>query len=100
MTAQAAVGEDVVELALTSLARKDLSQRGHRLQLYHWQFAMFGLSRPVWLLGSVSLATDLASEAISPLLPFFLTNVLSAGAISVGIIDGTAEAANSLLKIV
>jgi MFS family permease len=55
--------------------------------------------KPVWLLGWVSLATDVASEAIYPLLPFFLTRVLSAGAISVGIVEGAAEAANSILKI-
>jgi MFS family permease len=60
---------------------------------------MLGLPRPVWLLGWVSLATDAASEAIYPLLPFFLTRVLSAGAVSLGIVEGAAEAANSLLKI-
>src|SRR5438034_8576001 len=61
---------------------------------------MFQLPRAVWLLGWVSLATDAASEAIYPLLPFFLTRVLSAGAVSLGVIEGAAEAANSLLKIV
>ncbi len=60
---------------------------------------MRGLPRPVWLLGWVSLATDAASEAIYPLLPFFLTRVLSAGPVSLGIVEGAAEAANSLLKI-
>ena len=57
------------------------------------------LPRPVWLLGWVSLATDAATEAIYPLLPFFLTNVLGAGAVSLGLIEGAAEAANSALKI-
>ena len=55
------------------------------------------LPRNVWRLGWVSLATDAASEAIYPLLPFFLTQVLGAGAISLGIVEG-AEAVNSLLK--
>ena len=59
----------------------------------------FGLPRPVWFLGWVSLATDAASEAIYPLLPFFLTQVLGAGAVSLGIVEGAAEAANSVLKI-
>jgi hypothetical protein len=58
-----------------------------------------GLPRPVWLLGWVSLATDAATEAIYPLLPFFLTTVLGAGAVSLGIIEGAAEATNSVLKI-
>ncbi len=60
---------------------------------------MFDLPRSVWLLGWVSLATDAATEAIYPLLPFFLTQVLGAGAVSLGIVEGAAEAANSLLKI-
>ncbi len=58
-----------------------------------------GLPRPVWFLGWVSLATDAATEAIYPLLPFFLTTVLGAGAVSLGLIEGAAEAANSVLKI-
>lgn len=57
------------------------------------------LPRPVWLLGWVSFFTDLASEAIYPLLPAFLSSVLGAGAFALGLIEGVAEAANSLLKI-
>lgn len=53
----------------------------------------------MWLLGWVSFLTDTASEAIYPLLPLFLTRVLGAGAMSLGIIEGVAEAANSILKI-
>jgi MFS family permease len=58
------------------------------------------LPATVWLLGWVSFFTDLASEAIYPLLPLFLTRVLGAGAMSLGVIEGVAEAANSALKIV
>jgi MFS family permease len=61
---------------------------------------LFKLPRAVWLLGWVSLATDAASEAIYPLLPVFLTQVLSASAVSLGIVEGAAEAANSFLKII
>ncbi len=60
---------------------------------------LFSLPRPVWLLGWVSLATDSATEAIYPLLPYFLTVVLGASAVSLGIVEGAAEAVNSLLKI-
>ena len=59
-----------------------------------------GLPWPVWLLGGVSLLTDAATEAIYPLLPFFLTQVLGAGAVSLGVIEGVAEATSSILKIV
>src|SRR5437660_7857436 len=60
---------------------------------------MLRIPRPVWLLGWVSLATDAASEAIYSLLPFFLTQVLGATAVSLGIVEGAAEAANSFLKV-
>lgn len=60
---------------------------------------MLGLPRPVWMLGVTSLCTDTASEAVYPLLPFYLTRVLGAGAVSLGLIEGFAEATSSLLKI-
>ncbi len=58
-----------------------------------------GLPRPVWMLGITSLCTDTASEAVYPLLPIYLTRVLGAGAVSLGLIEGFAEATSSLLKI-
>jgi len=60
----------------------------------------FGLSRPVWLLGWVSFFTDAASEMVYPLMPLFLTQVLGASAMSIGVIEGVAEGASSILKIV
>jgi MFS family permease len=60
---------------------------------------MSRLPRNVWLFGWVSLATDSATEAIYPLLPYFLTHVLGASAVSLGIVEGAAEAVNSVLKI-
>lgn len=54
----------------------------------------------VWLLGVVSLLNDVASEAIYPLLPFFLTTVLGATAVSLGLIEGAADAISSILKII
>ena len=59
----------------------------------------FNLPRPVWLLGWVSFFTDMATEMTYPLLPVFLTRVLGASAMSLGIIEGVADAANSVLKI-
>jgi MFS family permease len=59
----------------------------------------FGLTRPVWLLGWVSFFTDMASEMVYPLLPLFLTQVLGAGAMSLGVIEGAADAASSALKV-
>ena len=59
----------------------------------------YGLPATVWFLGLGALFNDTASEAIYPLLPLFLTSVLGAGAFSLGVIEGGAEAANSILKI-
>jgi MFS family permease len=68
--------------------------------VFNRRSALAKLPKPVWLLGWVSLATDAATEAIYPLLPFFLTQILGAGAVSLGIIEGAAEAVNSILKII
>jgi MFS family permease len=45
------------------------------------------------------LLNDVATEAIYPLLPFFLTTVLGATAVSLGVIEGAAEAISSVLKV-
>lgn len=60
----------------------------------------FTLPRPVWLIGWVSFFTDAASEMVYPLLPLFLTRVIGAGAMSLGVIEGIADAASSVLKVV
>src|ERR1051325_9023392 len=44
------------------------------------------IPRPVWFLGLTSLFTDAATEMIYPLLPVYLSQVLGAGALSLGII--------------
>lgn len=54
----------------------------------------------VLALGVVSLLTDLSSEMIYPLLPLFMTSVLGAGAVSIGIVEGIAESMSALLKVV
>jgi MFS family permease len=61
---------------------------------------MHRIPRPVWLLGWSSLFTDAATEMIYPLLPVYLSRVLGTGPLSLGIIEGVAEAVNSALKIV
>ena len=56
------------------------------------------LSRTVKVLGLVSLFTDASSEMIYPLLPIFLTSVLGASAVFLGVIEGVAEGTASILK--
>lgn len=52
----------------------------------------------LWL-SIVSLFTDLSSEMIYPLLPFFLTTTLGAGAAFLGVVEGIAETTASMLKL-
>jgi MFS family permease len=59
-----------------------------------------GIPRPVWLLGWASLFTDAATEMIYPLLPVYLSRVLGASAVALGLIEGAAEGVNSLLKVI
>jgi MFS family permease len=53
----------------------------------------------VWTLGFVSLLMDLSSEMIHALLPVYLVAVLGTSMLSVGIIEGVAEATASIVKI-
>ncbi len=63
------------------------------------QKSFLGLSKNVRNLGWVSLFNDISSEMIYPLLPLFLTQVLGAGVIFVGLIEGIAESVSSFLKL-
>ncbi len=63
-----------------------------------WKRAVRG---NVALLGVVSLLTDFASEMVYPLLPVFLTGLVTPAAVAVyiGVMDGLAESLSSFLKI-
>ncbi|MGE5624587.1 MAG: MFS transporter [Bacillota bacterium] len=53
----------------------------------------------VWTLGCVSLLMDTSSELIHSFLPVFLVSVLGAGTLTVGFIEGTAEALALVTKV-
>jgi len=59
-----------------------------------------GITRNIFIVGLVSLFTDLSSQMVFPLIPLFLTTVLGCGAYAVGIVEGAAETTASLLKVV
>jgi len=58
------------------------------------------LPRNVWVLGVTSFLTDVSSEMLINLLPLFLANVLGAGTVVIGLIEGLAESVASLLKVI
>jgi MFS family permease len=60
----------------------------------------YGLTANVLVLSVVSLLTDVSSEMILPILPFFLTQVLAADAFIVGLMEGLSEGAVSFMKLV
>ncbi|PTY36603.1 MFS transporter [Saccharospirillum sp. MSK14-1] len=53
----------------------------------------------VWVLGFVSLLMDVSSEMIHSLLPLYLVGVLGASALTLGLIEGFAEATAMMLKV-
>jgi MFS family permease len=58
----------------------------------------FKIPKQVFILGMVSLFTDIASEMLYPVTPIFLTTVLGASMAVVGMIEGIAEITAGLLK--
>jgi MFS family permease len=53
----------------------------------------------VWALGFVSLFMDVSSEMIHALLPIYLVTVLGASMLTIGLIEGVAEAVAMIVKV-
>ena len=53
----------------------------------------------VWALGFVSLFMDLSSEMVHSLLPIYMVTILGTSALTVGIIEGIAEATAQITKV-
>ena len=53
----------------------------------------------VWALGFVSLLMDASSELVHSLLPIFMVSVLGASMVTVGVLEGIAEATASVAKV-
>jgi MFS family permease len=58
-----------------------------------------GLPRGIWALGFVSMFMDISSEMVHSLLPVYLVSVLGASTLTVGFIEGVAEATANITKI-
>ncbi len=56
------------------------------------------ISKQVFILGMISLFTDIASEMLYPVTPIFLTTVLGSSMALVGVIEGIAEVTAGILK--
>ena len=53
----------------------------------------------IWALGFVSMFMDISSELIHSLLPVFMTTVLGASMVTIGVIEGVAEATAAITKV-
>lgn len=57
------------------------------------------IPRSIWALGLVSLFTDMGSEMVHSLLPLLLAGSLGASALTIGLIEGAAEALVMVTKV-
>jgi len=57
------------------------------------------LPKSIWALGFVSLLMDMSSELVHSLLPVFMATVLGASMMTIGLIEGVAEATAALAKV-
>ena len=55
--------------------------------------------RGVWVLGLVSMCMDLSSELIHSLLPLYMAIGLGASTLTIGIVEGIAEATAMIAKV-
>src|ERR1700736_5946935 len=62
-------------------------------------YSLAEIPRGVWTLGFVSMLMDISSEMIHALLPVYLVTVFGASMVTVGVIEGIAEATASITKI-
>ena len=53
----------------------------------------------IWILGFVSMLMDISSEMIHSLLPLFLVTVLGTSTVTIGLIEGAAEATALIVKV-
>ncbi len=61
--------------------------------------ALGRIPRGVWALGFVSLCMDLSSELIHALLPLYMAIGLGASTLTIGIVEGIAEATAMIVKV-
>jgi len=61
--------------------------------------AFLALPPGIWALGFVSMFMDISSELVHSLLPIFMTTVLGTSMLTVGMVEGIAEATAAITKV-
>lgn len=57
------------------------------------------IPRTVWLLGFVSLLTDISSESVAAILPLYITVALGLSPAAYGVIDGLHQGVSALVRV-
>jgi len=78
---------------MTSSSPSDLQSASTTKSIYRT------LPRSVWILGFVSMFMDISSEVVHSLLPVFMATVLGVSMVTIGIVEGIAEAAAAITKV-
>lgn len=79
-----------------------LSARTNRFRddpLPHAAHASPRIPTGIWILGLVSLFMDIATGIVNSVLPLFLVATVGAGAMAVGLVEGSARAIATVLKL-
>ncbi|MDA3876165.1 MAG: MFS transporter [Halothiobacillus sp.] len=61
--------------------------------------SILALPKGIWVLGFGSMFMDISSELVHSLLPVFMATVLGASMVTIGLIEGIAEAAAAITKV-
>ena len=64
-----------------------------------WRTALRRMPASVWALGFTSMFMDMSSELVHSLLPVFMSTVLGTSMLTIGIVEGIAEATASITKV-
>lgn len=63
------------------------------------KFTLRGMPAEIWVLGFGSMFMDISSEMVHSLLPVFMTTVLGTSMLTIGAVEGIAEATAALTKV-
>jgi len=76
-----------------SLTSSNPGPQSHASRLYR------SLPGSIWGLGLCSMFMDISSELVHSLLPVFMATVLGASMVTIGVVEGIAEAAAAIMKV-
>ena len=57
------------------------------------------IPKSIWVLGFVSMLTDISSDMVHSLLPMYLVSTMGASVLTVGLIEGVAESSALMMKV-